>query len=494
VLPLSDSTLPRLARRLDAPTYDRAALTPSIVHIGVGGFHRAHQAVYLDELARAGVTAWGEVGVSLRTPALREAMHAQDGLFSVVELGGEGERARVIGSMTQYLFGPDDPRAVVDRLAAPTTRIVTLTVTGDGYALPGSGAARGSAATWADYAVSALARRRVNGAGGCTVLSCDNLAESGRAARAALLTRAAARDQTLARWVERHVSFPDAMVDRITPGTDDELQRMMARRYGIHDRSPVATEAFRQWVVEDDFCQGRPPLEQVGVQVVADVAPYKLVKTRLLNGTHTAMAYLGRLAGYRTTADLVANPVLRSFVSELMRREVAPHLPAVPGTDIEEYIATVLERLANKGVADPLDRLCRRGSTKVPAYLLPALADATRNGERAPLLTLALAGWFRYLRGSDASGAPLRIEDALLDELQPLALAHRTDPTRLLGHDLLSTVAHDPRIHLQVRAALRDLEHGVEPAIQRALTSGGRRLVVVPRQRGQVAPEPGLIS
>jgi mannitol-1-phosphate/altronate dehydrogenase len=493
---LSQSTLPFLSDRLPTPTYDRASLRPSIVHIGVGGFHRAHQAVYLDELARAGETEWGEVGVSLRTRDLRSALDGQDGLFSVVEQGSGGHSARVIGSMREYLFGPDDPWLVVDRLADPSTRLLTLTVTGDGYSVDAHAAPARTPESWTEYVVAALARRRSAGLGGFTVLSCDNLADSGGAARRALLARAGARDETLARWIDRNVSFPDAMVDRITPGTDDAVRRLVADRFGVHDRAPVAAEPFRQWVVEDTFCAGRPPLEDVGVRMVSDVTPYKLIKSRLLNGTHTAIAYLGRLAGHRTTAEFLSDPTMRAFASGLMRDEVAPVLPTVPGMSTDAYVDSVLDRLSNPFIADPLDRLCRRGSTKVPAYLLPSLADAAAQGRRAPLLSLALAGWLRYLRGRDMEGRRIVVEDARSEELQERALRVGTDPAPLLElEDVFGPLAGDPWITHQVRSALRDLDHGVHGAVRRRLVAGDRHArPLVPSQRRPHERVPGAIS
>lgn len=490
MISLCQSNLSTLAERLDVPTYDRARLTPSIVHIGVGGFHRAHQAVYLDELARLGRRDWGEVGVSLRTPSLRQALRPQDGLFTVVEQGPDTERARVVGVMTDYLYGPSDPAAVVQRLAHPDTRVVTLTVTGDGYGSAEPAHAPesdGPPATWADYLVRALNLRRTSGLGGVTVLSCDNLAAAGTAARTSVLRAAEAVDGGLASWVAQHVTFPDAMVDRITPGSPDGLSRRLVSRFGIHDRAPVVAEPFRQWVIEDDFCQGRPPLEDVGVQLVGDVAPYKLVKTRLLNGTHTAIAYLGRLAGHENTAELMRDPLMRAFTTELMRREVAPALPSVPGLPKREYVDTVIERLSNPRMSDPLDRLARRGSTKVPAYLLPSLVSAGRSGQPAPLLSLALAAWFRYLRGTDLNGRPIEVSDARLGQLQPLARQVRRDPRPLLAvRDLFGDLGQDHGACAHLGTALRDLDHGVSAAVLRALarSASGTPVPLLP------APQP----
>jgi len=372
----------------------------------------------------------------------------------------------VVGATTAVLFAPDRPREVVARLAHPDTRLVTLTVTGDAYADPPAPRAPGTPpVVWTDHLVDALAARRSAGLGGFTVLSCDNLAESGAAARRTVLTAAARHDETLARWVERNVTFPESMVDRITPGGGARTRALVSRRFGIDDRAPVLTEPFRQWVVQDSFCAGKPPLEDVGVHVVDDVSPHKLLKTSLLNGGHTAMAYVGMLAGHRTTADLVRDALLRAFVEELLRDEVAPHLPRVPGMPSGSYIDSVLERVANRDVADPLARLARRGSTKVPAYVLPSLARAAAGGGRAPLLSLAVAAWIHCLAGDGAV-----LDDARRGELRPLARRARVDPAPLLvAVDPTGPAAGDPRVRRQVRTALRDLEQGVQVAVRRAL-------------------------
>jgi mannitol 2-dehydrogenase len=507
---LSDSNLRALSRRVDVPLYDRGRLEPSIVHLGVGGFHRAHQAVYLDDLARGGATGWGEVGVGLRSPGMRVALEAQDHLFTVVEHDADGERARVVGAMKGYLFAPDHPHAVLARLSDAQTRIVSLTITGDGYNVDASGRFRhdarevvhdlrrpGAPTSWFGYLTEALAMRRRSGLGGFTVLSCDNLPESGATARRALVSFARLRDETLAAWIQRNVSFPNAMVDRITPGTDDTLRQLVARRFGVHDRAPVGTEPFTQWVVEDAFCQGRPPLEDVGVQLVDDVSPYKLVKTRLLNGTHTAMGFLGCLAGYRTTAEMVDDPTMRAFLLQMMRTEVAPLLPQLPGMHTDAYVTSIIDRLGNHRVADPLSRLCARGSTKVPSYLLPSLVDARRLGRPAPLLTLALAAWMRYLRGRDLGGRRIEIHDTQLDVLQPLAIRGGVDPGPLMGRrSLLGPVADDLGLRRDLRAALLDLEAGVVNAVQCRLSRNSALLVsaVPDPARAVNDPDTDLIS
>jgi mannitol 2-dehydrogenase len=487
---LCEASLAALRGRVDAPSYDRALLRPAIVHIGVGGFHRAHQAVYLDQLARAGNLEWGETGAGLRSRAMLAALQRQDCLYTVVERSQDGECARVIGAMRDYLYAPDARRALIDRLADPATKMVTLTITGDGYNLDRFGEFRESSRevrddarqlarphTWFGYLAAALARRRASGLGGFTVLSCDNLPDSGTAARTALVSFAGLVDTLLARWIQHNVSFPNGMVDRITPSPTAGISILVATRFGVVDRSPVLTEPFSQWVVEDAFVSGRPPLEDVGVQFVPDVSPYKLMKCRLLNGGHSAMAYLGHLAGHRTTAAMMANPLMRGYVTRLMREEIAPLLPAIPGVDLEEYQRTLLRRFANAHISDPLSRLCGRGSTKVPAYLLPSLLEARSRAHRAPLLTLAVAAWFRYLRGADMLGGPIDVQDVHRDQLGHLARAGRSDPAPLLHErSVMGSLGDDEVVRQALAQALRDLDRlGPARAVQVRLAAAEHR-------------------
>jgi mannitol 2-dehydrogenase len=470
---VTDRTLARLNAEVDVPAYDRSSLTPAIVHLGVGGFHRAHQAVYLDDLARLGETGWGETGVGLRSPAMRDALVPQDCLYTVVQRSRHGDTARVVGSMVGYRYAPADPMAVLSCLAHPCTRVVTLTITGDGYLLDDTGRLRagdpGARADLADprhpvtaigYLVEGLDLRRRAGLPAFTVLSCDNLPDNGAAVRAAVLGLARLRDRELAAWIEAHASFPSSMVDRITPQTDDAARRLVTDRFGIDDRSPVITEPFTQWVIEDDFCNGRPPLERVGVQFVPDVAPYKLMKTRLLNAGHSALGYLGRLSGgHNSSSEAMANPVIADYLAALMREEIAPLLPAVPGIDSGQYQRTILERFANPTISDQLSRLCGRGSTKMPAYVLPSLLAAREQGRPALLLTLAVAAWFCYLRGYDLNGTPIEITDARRDTLQPLAAAGGNDPRPLLAQQsLFGPLRHDHEFVATLECALHDLE------------------------------------
>jgi fructuronate reductase/mannitol 2-dehydrogenase len=487
---LSDRTLPDLPPEVSIPTYDRAALRPGIVHIGVGGFHRAHQAVYLDELARWGSTEWGVIGVGLHSRAIGEVLAGQDGLWTVVERAADGDRATVVGALTAYLYAPDDPEAVLAALADERTRLVTLTITGTGYRIDAHSGefdaddphvARdledpGTPETVFGYLVEALQRRRQAGLAPFTVLSCDNMQSNGSAARTAVVSFARLRDDDLADWIEEHVAFPSSMVDRITPNTSPEDRDAIAAATGVDDRWPVVTEPFRQWVVEDSFCNGRPPLEEVGVQFVDDVSPYETVKTRLLNAGHSAIAYLGYLAGHRTTSDVLADQVFRTFLERLMAEEIAPSLPEVPGVDLAAYQATLLDRLANPRMADQLARLSRRGSTKIPNYLLPSVRAAMDEGRPHQLLCLAVAGWLRFLRGHDYAGEEVPIQGPRPD-LVPIAQEAGGDAAPLLSErSVFDHIGQDPRFAECVQRALSALDRqGPREVIKEFLAAGGPR-------------------
>jgi mannitol 2-dehydrogenase len=486
-VPLSDVNLSTLPPTVDVPGYDRAALRPGVVHIGVGGFHRAHQAVYFDELARRGLAEdWGLVGVGLHRPQMGEVMKAQDCLYMVVERGSQGTTARVVGVMGRYLYGPRDRPAVLDTLSDPATRLVTLTITGNGYLLTPDGEFSiddplvaseledpGRPDTVFGYLVEALERRRRAGVPPFTVLSCDNIPSNGAAARTMVVSFAELRDPDLARWIEANVSFPSSMVDRITPETTPEERDRVVNSFGVDDQWPVITEPFSQWVIEDDFCHGRPPLDQVGAQFVADVSPYELTKKRLLNGSHCALGYLGYLAGYRTTAEVMADPAFAAYISALVD-EVSPLLPEVEGIDLAEYKESLLDRLANPEMADQLARLCRRGATKVPSYLLPSISETLRAGRSAPMLTLAVAGWFRYLQGEDYAGEPIEVEGPMTEEMVELARRDGADPRPLLSvRDVFGDLADDPAFVRDLHVASEALRAGPRETIETWLAVRG---------------------
>jgi mannitol 2-dehydrogenase len=317
--------------------------------------------------------------------------------------------------------------------------------------------------------VDALNARRRAGLPPFTVLSCDNLPDAGGAARSATLTLAAARSAELATWIAEAVTFPSGMVDRITPTTSADEQARVGAEFGIRDRWPVVTEPFAQWVIEDSFCNGRPPLDEVGVRFVKDVQPYKLIKSRMLNGGHCALGYLGLLAGYRTTAQAMADPDIARYMAQLLNAEIAPLLPAdVPGMELAGYARELLDRFGNEAVGDQLSRLCRRGSTKMPDYLLPSLNEARIAGRERRLLTLAVAAWVRYLQGVDAGGDPIVVDDARAAELSPIAVRARTDPSALLSvTSIFGELACDQQLTAALPVLLeRIAREGVQAAIR----------------------------
>jgi mannitol-1-phosphate/altronate dehydrogenase len=450
--------------RISFPPYERSRLRPGVVHLGLGCFHRAHQLSYFDTLARLGVCDWGVVGVGIRNRRLARVLDAQDNLFTLVERSAEVTRARVIGVLLERLLLADDGAAVVDRLADPQTRLVTLTITGDGYQQDGA-----PGPVFAAIA-AALERRRHSNILPFTVLSCDNLPGNGAAAKTAVLAAARSRDGALAEWIATNVAFPDSMVDRITPATTVADRRLVEVEFGYTDGWPVVTEPFTQWVVEDRFGADRPPLDLAGVRFTDDVTPYKLIKSRMLNGAHCALGYVGALAGHRRTDDAMRDPVLAQYVDQLLAREIAPSLPKdVPGMAPDQYRHTLLERFRNPAIGDPLSRLCGRGSTKMPSYLLPSVHDAQAAGRPRTLLLLAVAGWLRYLRGTTDDGRIIDVQDARAGELT--ALARATDPRAILRvTDIFGELAAHPDDVALISRMLEEFDQrGVTATIRRYL-------------------------
>jgi mannitol 2-dehydrogenase len=494
-VPLNDGTLESYANRVDVPTYDRHRLKRSIVHIGMGNFHRGHQAVYLDDLACLGVSQdWGLTGISLRHGRTKELLAGQDGLYTVVQRGRQRDTARVVGSIGRWHYAAEDKSAVLSALADEATRLVTLTITGDGYCLDkrtgeldctrndvGSDLSIPNhfSTTWA-YLTEALSRRRRAGLPPFTVMSCDNVPENGKAARTALVSFATLRDPSLGHWIERHVAFPSTMVDRITPATTWAEKRFVERSFGIVDACPVIAEPFRQWIIEDTFCDGRPPLEEVGVDFVDDVSGHKLIKTRLLNGMHTAIAYLATLAGYEKVNEAVGDPVLSRYLHQLMQEEVAPLLPAVSGIDVQDYCSTTLDRFRNPRISDRLSRLAARGSDKMPAYLLPSLHEAIAAGRPHTLLMLAVAGWARYLRGTDLLGRDIDIQDSQADLLKTLAMLGKSYPDPLLRNQVVfKDLRLVPGFVERLGQMIDSIDsHGVAATLRRYMTEDNLRQMV----------------
>ena len=439
---LGPATLDALPDSVERPRYDRGAAGIGIVHLGLGAFHRAHMAVYVDDLLARGAGDWAICGVSLRSPAVRDALAPQDGLYTVVERGPEGPRHRVIGSVREVLVAPADPEAVLDRMARPETRIISLTVTEKGYChSPASGlldethpdiahdlTGPDTPRSAIGFLAAALERRMQADLPPFTVLSCDNLPNNGDTARDIVQRFADLTDPALARWIDEHAAFPNTMVDRIVPATTDEDRDAVAAALGCRDAWPVVTEPFRQWVIEDHFCDGRPDWAAVGAQLVEDVAPFELMKLRLLNGAHSSLAYLGYLAGHETVSDAMAEPSMAAFVRRLMDEEVTPTLPVPPGTDLTAYKDALIERFHNPALKHRTWQIAMDGSQKLPQRLLGTARDRLAAGQRIDCLALGVAAWMRYVAGVDERGDAIDVRDPLADRLRDLARPIDSDP------------------------------------------------------------------
>jgi len=432
VLALSPSALGEIGDRgVPVPQYDRLNLRRRIVHIGVGGFHRAHLAVYTHELAAAG-SDWGIGGLGLlpTDAAMAAALRPQAGLYTSIERGDGEPTAAVIGSLVDYVHASGRLEVVVERLASPDAAVVSLTITESGYTTT---VADGSTF---DLIARALARRRLDGLPPVTILSCDNVRGNGDATRDATAAAARRIDPALASWIDAHCTFPNSMVDRITPVTSDADRDWLLRRYGIVDRWPVVSEPFRQWVIEDDFADGRPRWEDVGAIFTDDVGDWELYKLRLLNAAHSSMAYLCALAGIVHVDEAMAVPAVARYLDGLLRHEAAPSLTAIDGHPREEYAATVLRRFANPGIQDQIARLCIDGTAKFPTFLVPTIEFHIRRRGPVERAALALAGWARYL---GTLPPQQQAADAYAAEARAFASEATTDPARFLDFDRVFT-------------------------------------------------------
>lgn len=460
---LSSATLAQLP--VATPGYDRRGVGIGIAHFGVGGFHRAHQAMYIDRLLERGLAHdWGICGVGVM-PAdrrMRDVLRAQDGLYTLVLQNPEGSRdARVIGSILDYRYAPDDPDAVIELLAAPTTRIVSLTITEGGYA--------GHGPVFALIA-AALDRRRDRGIASPTIVSCDNIEHNGAVARCAVLAHAQRVAPGLAEWIAEHTRFPSSMVDRITPVTTPDVIAGVAREFGVEDGWPVTAEPFTAWVLEDDFADGRPPFEEAGVLLVDDVTPHELMKLRLLNAGHQCLCYFAHLCGYRLVHDAARDPLFAEFLRAYCDSEATPTLPPVPGIDLGEYTRTLIERIANPGVRDTVARLCAYSSDRIPKWLLPVIRANLVTGAPIRLASATVAGWARYAEGVDEQGEPIEVVDQLADSLVTIARSQRAHPTAFIENTaVFGDLASQPRFVEAYRWALDSLHRDGARATLEAL-------------------------
>ena len=401
---LSNATLDRLPRAIARPGYDRAVQRRGIVHLGIGAFHRAHQAVYTDAAMAAGDRDWAITGVSLRSARVHDTLAPQDGLYTVTQRSDCEERARVIGAVRETLVAPNDPAAVTAAIASPDTHVVTLTVTEKGYHLRSDGtldlaSADTATATIYDHLTRAFHARRNAGLPGLTLLSCDNLSGNGRALQAALTRFLDREAPALRRWFENECACPSTMVDRIVPAMTDQRLDDVAATLGLTDAAAVVTEPFRQWVIEDRFAGPRPRWDAGGAQYVAEVEPFETAKLRLLNGAHSAMAYLGLAAGLSHVHEAIADPAIRPIVERLMRHEAAPTIAPAPDQALSIYIDTLIDRFANPALPHRLLQIAGDGSQKIGPRWLEPLAINRAQGRRSPATLRALAAWIVFVRG-----------------------------------------------------------------------------------------------
>lgn len=488
MIALNQAALASLPAAIPGPTYDRAAVAHSIVHIGVGGFFRAHQAVYLDRLLHQGDSAeWGYVGVGLlpQDAAIRDALRAQDCLYTVIERSAAGDAPRVIGSLLDFLYAPDDPQAVLEKMASPATRIVALTITEGGYYV-NQGTGEFDAAhpdivhdlahphaprCSFGYLAEALDRRRLRGLAPFTVMSCDNLQHNGDVARAMLLAFAQLRDPGLAAWLAEHGAFPNSMVDRITPATTAEHRLLLRDAFGLDDAWPVMTEPFMQWVIEDRFTSGRPAWERVGAQITHDVLPYEKMKLRLLNAGHQAICYLGMLLGYQYAHESLADAAIRQLLITMMDVEVTPLLTPPEGIDLAGYKRTLIERFANPAIRDQLSRIGTEGSARIPKFVLPSIREQLAQNGPIALLGFTVACWFRYLQGTADNGAAMPLNDPYADRLREHALRGGADAAALLSlREFFGELPDQPQFVAAVTDALTRLyRDGTRAALNHVL-------------------------
>ena len=467
------------------PAYDRSKLTAGIVHIGLGNFHRAHLAVYMDDLFAVELNQdWAIIGAGVRAPdaRMRDALKAQAYLSTVIELDPTGRSARRIGSMIDFLPVEPDNASLIAAMSRPEIRIVSLTVTEGGYFVDSTGQFDATApeivadganptrpATAFGAIVAAIKTRRAAGTQPFTVMSCDNLPSNGKVARDAVVGTARLSDPALAAWIDQNVAFPNAMVDRITPATGPR-ELAIAAEFGLGtDPVPVTCEPFRQWVLEDAFPAGRPAWEKVGVTFTDHVHAFETMKIRMLNGGHALIAYPGGLKGIHFVHEAMADPLIYAFLDAVETREILPIVPAVPGQDLMAYKALILQRFANPDVADTERRLCLDGSNRQPKFIVPSIRDALAAGHKAEGLTLLSALWCRYCYGETEAGEQIAPNDPNWHALQTRARQARLNPAVWIAMEpVFGDLAQNAGFAARFAEALNYVwAHGVDAALKR---------------------------
>jgi mannitol 2-dehydrogenase len=488
---LNEANLGKLPAEVRVPSYDRKRIGQSIVHIGVGGFYRAHQAVYAEDLfEQRGPSEWGFTGVGLleHDARIRDVLREQDCLYTVVERGLGGEKARIIGALKRFVFAPTETQDVLETMASPDCRIVSLTITEGGYYVnQGTGefddthpdiqrelANPEKPRCSFGYLAKALELRRSRNLGPFTLMSCDNLQSNGDVLKKMFLSFAELRDPELHNWLTKNAAFPNSMVDRITPATTDEHRELVREQFGIDDGWPVMTEPFRQWVIEDHFVSGRPAWQEVGAQMTSDVLPYEKMKIRLLNASHQAMCYIGMLLGYTFAHEAMADDQIRELVRGMMDDEVTALLPEVPGVNLGEYKKTLIERFTNPAIRDQLSRIGTEGSARIPKFVLPSIIEALDRNGPIRKLSFTVASWFRYLKGTDDQGKTLPIIDPMESRLREHAQAAGDRPDKFFEmRDLFGDrLPADQRFHKEVSGILRDFyQLGARKTLEKALAA-----------------------
>lgn len=449
-LKLNSSNLSKISERVLVPNYNRSDIKTGIVHVGIGGFHRSHEAFYIDQLLQNNKNKeWGICGVALldHDTKIYNSLKQQDGLYTLIvkELDGTYTN-RVIGSIVEYLFAPDNPGAVIEKMAGIDVKIITLTITEGGYNYSEISKEFNfenplidhdlkhpkSPKTIFGYLTEALCLRKQRGLKGLTIQSCDNIQGNGDMIKKMLLSYINFAKPGLVDWVKNNVSFPNAMVDRITPATEEKDILTLEKTIGVLDTWPVVCEPFSQWVIEDDFIQGRPEWEKVGAQFVADVVPYEKMKLSLLNAGHSVIGILGALLGYQTIDQAVQDKNISTFLHLYMNVEVTPILGDLEGLDLDLYKKTLFERFGNKNIKDQIERICSESSAKFPIFILPTVKAQLKNNGSVDLAAFIVAAWAIYSLGKDENGVPLVIKDANKLLLDVKATAAVTNPEAFL--------------------------------------------------------------
>ncbi len=484
---LSLATLDDIGDRASLPAYRREDIRPGILHFGVGNFHRAHMAIYLHELFNKGRDLdWGIVGAGVMASdqRMRDTLKAQDFLTTVVEQDIDRSAATITGPMLDVITAPDFDR-IIATLASPDIRIVSMTITEGGYFIDAATGkfdpdhpaivadAKNPAApkTVFGLIIAGLKVRRAAGIPPFTVMCCDNIPGNGEVTEATVCGLARLSDAEFADWIHHNVAFPNSMVDRITPATGQREIDITRESYGIEDGWPVFCEGFKQWVLEDKFPLGRPALEDVGVTFVPDVAPYELMKLRILNGGHAAIAYPAALMDIHFVHESMENPLIRAFLAKLENDEIIPVVPPVPNTSLQDYFALIENRFANPKIGDTIPRLAQDGSNRQPKFILPSTTDRLAQDLDVQGLALVSALWCRYFEGTSDGGKPIAFNDPSAERLHAAALASRNDPKAFIGiTDIFGSVGANPHFQKRFGEAIASLRsHGAAATLQRYL-------------------------